>query len=291
MSIVVEQLSKAFGKQKAVDAVNFSIEPGQTCGFLGPNGAGKSTTLKMITGFLQPTSGKVTVHGIDVLNDPLEAKKHIGYLAEHNPLYLDMYVREFLGFIANVHGLKGKKAAADLVIEKTGLEREAHKVIGSLSKGYRQRVGLAQALIHDPEVVILDEPLSGLDPNQLGELREVIRGLGQEKTVIFSSHILQEVEQVSDRILVINNGQLVADSPAGSISSQANNHQSIVEVEFLEAITQEQLQLLNQLGNIQVLNDRHFEISSGDLGLEQRKALFNFATIHHLTLITLKEKE
>jgi len=276
MSIEVKQLSKTFGVQTAVDAVSFTIEPGETCGFLGPNGAGKSTTLKMITGYLQPTAGGVLVNSVNVAEQPLEAKKNIGYLPEHNPLYMDMYVREFLSFVAKVHNLgSGRKAAIDRVIEQTGLGKESHKHISSLSKGYRQRVGLAQALIHDPQVVILDEPLSGLDPNQLGELREVIRDLGKTKTVIFSSHILQEVEQVSDRILVINNGKLVADSPANQLKNKlsANN---VVTFEFAEVLSDTQFQALGELGQLQKLSESSFELSGDD---------------HQLTLITLKEQE
>jgi ABC-2 type transport system ATP-binding protein len=211
MSIEVVGLQKNYGTQKAVNNLSFSIDKGEIVGFLGPNGAGKSTTMKMITGYLTADAGKALVCGIDVTVDPIAVKKKIGYLPETNPLYLDMYVREYLSFIAGVHQIANPTKAIEVVIELTGLTIESKKKIGQLSKGYKQRVGLAAALVHDPEVLILDEPTSGLDPNQIIEIRNVIKSLGKNKTVLFSSHILQEVEAICDRVIIINKGQIVAN--------------------------------------------------------------------------------
>lgn len=212
MSITVQNLTKQYGTQKAVNEISFTVNKGEIVGFLGPNGAGKSTTMKIITGYLQPDGGRVEVCGTDVVKDPLATKKKIGYLPESNPLYYDMYIREYLGFVADVHGIADKKATIEKVIVQVGLTPESSKKIGQLSKGYKQRVGLAAALLHDPEVLILDEPTTGLDPNQIIEIREVIRTLGKNKTVLFSSHILQEVEALCNRVVIINKGNLVADS-------------------------------------------------------------------------------
>ena len=211
MSIDVKGLIKSYGEQKAVNEVSFSVGKGEIVGFLGPNGAGKSTTMKMITGYLEPDSGDISVCGISVKDHPLEIKKKIGYLPEANPLYYDMYIREYLDFIAGIHSVPNPAKKIEDVIDLTGLRPESAKKIGQLSKGYKQRVGLAAALIHNPEVLILDEPTTGLDPNQIIEIREVIRKLGKDKTVLFSSHILQEVEALCDRVIIINKGQLVAD--------------------------------------------------------------------------------
>ena len=211
MSIEVNGLLKSYGEQKAVNEVSFSVGKGEIVGFLGPNGAGKSTTMKMITGYLEPDSGEIRVCGISVKDNPLEIKKKIGYLPEANPLYYDMYIREYLDFIAGLHHINKTAQKIEEVIDLTGLRPESSKKIGQLSKGYKQRVGLAAALIHDPEVLILDEPTTGLDPNQIIEIREVIRRLGKDKTVLFSSHILQEVEALCNRVIIINKGRLVAD--------------------------------------------------------------------------------
>jgi len=210
MSISVASLTKVYGKQKAVDNISFSAEPG-VLGFLGPNGAGKSTTMKILTGFIPQTSGKASVCGFDVETHPLEVKRSIGYLPESNPLYTDMYVRESLAFIANIHQILDPEKRIEEIIQLTGLTPEKHKKIGQLSKGYRQRVGLAQAILHDPQVLILDEPTSGLDPNQLIGIRQLIRDLGKTKTIILSTHIMQEVEAVCDRVVIINKGTIVAD--------------------------------------------------------------------------------
>ncbi len=231
MSIAVKQLTKTYGAQTAVNNISFSVGQGEIVGFLGPNGAGKSTTMKMITGYLVPDSGTIDVMGIDVAAQPLRTKKSIGYLAEANPLYYDMYVKEYLTFIADVHHL-GKQADARIkeVIEITGLTPEYKKQIGALSKGYKQRVGLAAALLHDPGVLILDEPTSGLDPNQIVEIREVIKTLGKNKTVLFSSHILQEVEAICDRVIIINKGALVADAQLSELKQSAGGEEEVILV-------------------------------------------------------------
>jgi len=219
MSIEVVGLQKNYGTQKAVNDISFSIKKGEIVGFLGPNGAGKSTTMKMITGYLRSDAGKALVCGIDVAVDPISVKKKIGYLPEANPLYLEMYVREYLDFIAGAHQLTDKKKAIEDVIVLTGLNVESKKKISELSKGYKQRVGLAAALIHDPEVLILDEPTSGLDPNQIIEIRNVIKAQGKNKTVMFSTHILQEVEAICDRVIIINKGQIVADDTLQNLTA------------------------------------------------------------------------
>ena len=210
MSIRVESLTKVYGKQKAIDGISFSAEPG-VLGFLGPNGAGKSTTMKILTCFIPQTGGKASVCGFDVETESLEVRKHIGYLPESNPLYLDMYVKESLAFIAGIHKMASPQQRIADIIEQTGLGPEQHKKIGQLSKGYRQRVGLAQAILHDPEVLILDEPTSGLDPNQLIGIRQLILDLGKTKTVVLSTHIMQEVEAVCNQVIIINKGNIVAD--------------------------------------------------------------------------------
>ncbi len=225
MSIEVRQLTKLYGPQRAVDDLSFSVKPGEIVGFLGPNGAGKSTTMKIATGYLPPSSGTVLVAGHDVTRDPLAVRRNLGYLAEHNPLYLDLYVKEFLHFIGQIHGLKGTRLRTRVadVIELVGLEVEQKKRVGQLSKGYRQRVGLAQALLHDPVVLILDEPTTGLDPNQLVEIRQVIRTIGREKTVLFSTHIMQEVEALCDRVIILSRGRLVANATLPELRQMGNS--------------------------------------------------------------------
>ena len=217
MSLSVKNITKQYKKQIAVDDISFEIKSGEIVGFLGPNGAGKSTTMKIISCFIPPTKGTVTVCGFDVSNDDLKVKKKVGYLPESNPLYYDMYVIEFLSFIASLHKINNKKERIKEMIEMVGLQNEQHKKIGTLSKGYKQRVGLAQAIIHDPDVLILDEPTSGLDPNQIIEIRELIKNFGKDKTVLLSTHIMQEVESMCDRVIIINEGKLVADDSVESI--------------------------------------------------------------------------
>lgn len=236
MSIEVEHLVKTYGTQRAVADISFRVGSGEIVGFLGPNGAGKSTTMKIITGYLQPDSGSVRVCDIDVLAAPIEAKKQIGYLPEANPLYFDMYVKEYLEFFGKMHGLGSASLRQRIseVIDITGLTPESPKKIGQLSKGYKQRVGLAAALLHDPRVLILDEPTSGLDPNQIIEVREVIRQLGSEKTLLFSSHILQEVEAICDRAIIISKGNIVADAPLANLRAGKNGEQRSLESVFRE---------------------------------------------------------
>ncbi len=221
MSIIVKNVTKVFDTQYALDNVSFEAKKGQIVGFLGPNGAGKTTMMKIITCLIPPTEGDVSVCGLDIWNDSLELRKKIGYLSEANPLYYDMYVREFLQFIAGVHHIKNVKASVDEIIENTGLTPEQHKKIGALSRGYKQRVGIAQALIHKPEVLILDEPTTGLDPNQLIEIRSLIRAYGKDKTVLLSTHIMQEVQAMCDHVVIINKGKLVADTPVSELPNLA----------------------------------------------------------------------
>jgi ABC-2 type transport system ATP-binding protein len=231
MSISVESLTKIYGQQKAVDGISFSASPG-VLGFLGPNGAGKSTTMKILTGYIPQTSGKASVCGFDVETQALEVKRNIGYLPESNPLYQEMYVKESLTFIANIHQIHQPEKRINDIIEQTGLTPEKHKKIGQLSKGYRQRVGLAQAILHDPQVLILDEPTSGLDPNQLIGIRQLIRELGKTKTIILSTHIMQEVEAVCDQVIIINKGKIVANDSLDGLRKR-NNDQSLENI-FIE---------------------------------------------------------
>ncbi|UBM57448.1 ATP-binding cassette domain-containing protein [Marinilongibacter aquaticus] len=229
MSISIQNLTKQYGSQKAVDNLSFEIPKGQIVGFLGPNGAGKSTTMKILTGYLNASSGQAFVNALNVAEEPLAVQGKIGYLPEHNPLYLEMYVKEFLGFVAELYGLKAaecKKRIAE-VIEEVGLEREQHKKIGQLSKGYRQRVGLAQALIHKPDVLILDEPTTGLDPNQLVEIRQLIKNAGKDKTVILSTHIMQEVESICERAIIIHKGKIVADEKIEALKTRGESMEEL----------------------------------------------------------------
>ncbi len=232
MSIHVDNLTKLYGQQKAINSISFSAEPGKILGFLGPNGAGKSTTMKILSGFIPQTSGTAKVAGFDISAQSLDVRKNLGYLPEHNPLYLDMYVKESLGFIADIHQINNKKRRIDEVIDLTGLSSEKHKKIGALSKGYRQRVGLAQAIIHDPEVLILDEPTSGLDPNQIIGIRNLIKELGKTKTIIFSTHIMQEVDAVCDQVIIIDKGRIVADDSLAGLKDK-NKGKSLEEI-FIE---------------------------------------------------------
>lgn len=234
MSVVVKQLAKLYDQQKAVDELSFEAKPGRILGFLGPNGAGKSTTMKMLTGYLQPTAGTIEVCGYNVLSQPLMVKQNIGYLPENTPLYMDMYVKEFLAFVAESYGLKNVKECVADVIKQVGLTQEQHKKIAMLSKGYKQRVGLAQAIIHQPQVLILDEPTSGLDPNQLTDIRALILALGKNKTVIISTHIMQEVDALCDDVIIINNGKLVANA---TMENLKNAHQGKSLEEIFKTLT------------------------------------------------------
>lgn len=261
MSIEIKNVTKEYGLQKALNDVSFTVNKGEILGFLGPNGAGKSTLMKIITCYIPPTAGTVIVDGYDVLEDSLEIRKKVGYLPEHNPLYLDMYVKEYLGFIAGVHKLSRKKEKVSNVVDLVGLGLEQNKKIGELSKGYKQRVGLAQALIHDPNVLILDEPTSGLDPNQLADIREVIKKIGKEKTVMFSSHIMQEVEAICDRIVIINRGNLLVDKDASQIMKDTSNRQ-IVKVEFDKPVSKSELKKIVGVNKVNKLSGNEWEIIS-----------------------------
>jgi len=285
MSIKVSNLLKQYGDQKAVDNISFTINKGEIVGFLGPNGAGKSTTMKMITGYLEPDHGDIEVAGIKVNDHPLETKKKIGYLPEANPLYFEMYVREYLEFIAGVHQVKDPSSAIEKVIILTGLTPEQHKKIGQLSKGYKQRVGLAAALIHDPEVLILDEPTSGLDPNQIIEIREVIRRLGENKTVMFSSHILQEVEALCSRVIIINKGTLVADDQLRNLAiSDASKK---LKVAFRETIEPSGLEGLPAVISAIKKDDDTWVIDTQDPDT-LNKQLMELALLRKLNIVSLQ---
>ncbi len=289
MSIKVEKLTKIYGTQKALDEVSLEINQGEIVGLLGPNGAGKSTLMKIITGYLPASDGKVSVMGMDVVENPLQTKRLIGYLPESNPLYYEMYVREFLAFTAGLFKIKNAKDRIEEVIELTGLGKEAHKKIGALSKGYKQRVGLAQAFIHDPKVLILDEPTSGLDPNQLIEIRNLIRKIGQDKTVLFSSHIMQEVEAICDRILIINNGKLIADSPKNQMQKLWKNKEVIV-VEFKETLSESILKKISEVEKVQALSDHKFKLTV-EAENDLRPKIYEWAKEHNYTLIGMQSME
>lgn len=288
MSITVKNLSKIYGAQKAVNDISFTVNKGEIVGFLGPNGAGKSTTMKIITGFLQADNGVVKVCDIPVQTESLSTKKKIGYLPEANPLYLDMYVREYLSFVANVHGIQNAKAEIEKVITTVGLTIEANKKIGQLSKGYKQRVGLAAALIHNPEVLILDEPTSGLDPNQIVEIREVIKNLGKNKTVLFSSHILQEVEAICDRVIIINKGNIVANDTIANLYA-ANKQQQIVLVEFKEDIDIAEIQIIEQVLQVQKIDTHTIEIETTEVD-KVRTQIFELSLKNNWNIVSLQNK-
>ena len=283
-SIQVRNLSKHFGEQKAVDTISFSIGKGEIVGFLGPNGAGKSTTMKMITGYLQPTSGEISVSGINVLHQPQEVKRKTGYLPESNALYYDMYIKENLFFIADVHHVEYKQKKIEDVIHLTGLTPEKTKKIGQLSKGYKQRVGLAAALLHDPEVLILDEPTSGLDPNQIIEIRQVIKDQGKDKLVLFSSHILQEVEAICDRIIIINKGRIVADDRL--VNLQQTKTTNIVKVGFQDPLEAEWLNRLPAAVTVTKVDARNWVIDTQEPE-QLRKQLQKMAAENNLDIVSL----
>ncbi len=290
MSILAQSITKLYGQQKALDDVSFNIPSGKIVGFLGPNGAGKSTMMKILTCYIPQTAGKAEVCGFDVVENPIDVKRNVGYLPEHNPLYLEMYVKEYLSFCAAMHGLgKQSDKLVKEMVEKTGLGPEQHKIIGALSKGYRQRVGLAQAMIHNPKVLILDEPTSGLDPNQLVDIRILIKNLGKEKTVLLSTHIMQEVEAVCDRVIIINKGKIVADKSIGDIQSTVGNLSVVwaefdreVSVNLLRSIPQVE-RVKNTSGNIWILEGRTTE--------DLRPIIFNFAVDNGLAVLTLQKEE
>ena len=289
MSIETRNISKLFGKQRALDHVNLLVKKGELVGFLGPNGAGKSTMMKIITGYLPADEGEIFVKGNKISSEELEYKKDIGYLPEHNPLYPDLYIKEYLEISAGFYGLKNVKKRVGEMIELTGLGDEQHKKIRSLSKGYRQRVGLAQALIHDPSILILDEPTTGLDPNQLEEIRSLIREISREKTVILSSHIMQEVEAVCNRVIIINKGKIVADGGIAEIKGGSFRSRQIVQVEFLQIPEQKLLLEIEGVRNA-VQNGKIWELEA-DGNKDIRPAIFEFAVKNNLTLLTLQEKQ
>jgi len=291
MSVIVSQLTKTFGNQKAIDNISFEAKKGEIVGFLGPNGAGKSTTMKIATCYTPPTSGTVTVCGEDILTSPIEVRKKIGYLPEHNPLYLDMYVHEYLKFIGNLHGLKGSmlKNRIALMIGMCGLTQEQNKLIGTLSKGYRQRVGLAQALIHDPEVLILDEPTTGLDPNQLVEIRNLIKEVSQDKTVIFSTHVMQEVQALCDRVIVINQGKIVANDPIKELKAE-NNKINKVTVEFAKSMAIEKLRAIEYVNKVNQLSETKYALFS-DKAHDIRATIFELATKESIPLLGMNLEE
>jgi ABC-2 type transport system ATP-binding protein len=288
MSIKVSEVTKLYGDQKALDKVTFEIMPGQIVGLLGPNGAGKSTMMKILTCFIPPTTGKASINELDILENALEVKKLIGYLPENNPLYLEMYVREYLEFVGRVYKLPNLQKRIAEIIELTGLTAEQHKKIEALSKGYRQRVGLAQALIHNPEVFILDEPTSGLDPNQLVEIRNLIKNIGRKKTVMLSTHIMQEVEAICDRVIIIHKGKIVADEIMSNLRNATKDEETIL-VEFNKAIHKKQLAGLPAI-SIEKLDENTWKIRAGK-NTDIRQDLFNLASKHDFNILSLQKQE
>ncbi|MCA6487089.1 MAG: gliding motility-associated ABC transporter ATP-binding subunit GldA [Chitinophagaceae bacterium] len=289
MSIRVEGIQKRYGNQQAVGNVSFELQRGEIVGFLGPNGAGKSTTLKMITGYVQPDAGNIQVEGLSVAEHPLEVRKKIGYLPEANPLYYDMYVREYLQFIAGVHHLPAPEKAINQVIEMTGLTREAHKKCGQLSKGYKQRVGLAAALVHNPPVLILDEPTSGLDPNQIVEIREVIRKQGADKTILFSSHILQEVEAICDRVIILHQGKVVADNRIRQLQQEENSAQ-VLEVQLREEVAEQEWREVPGVQQLIAMGGGRYRISTQDAE-QLSRALMQWTVQKGYTLLSFQREE
>ena len=289
MSIEVKDLVKIYGEQKALDCISFTVGKGEIVGFLGPNGAGKSTTMKILTGYLGQDGGQAIVCGLSVGEQPLATKKKIGYLPESNPLYPDMYVGEYLDFIADIHHLADKKARIEAVITLVGLTPESKKRLGQLSKGYRQRVGLAAALLHEPEVLILDEPTSGLDPNQIIEIRDVIKRLGKDKTILFSSHILQEVEALCDRVIIINKGKLVADSQLSLLRAQNDSSTGMIRVAFRELPESGLLESLDGVQSVSQLSDGQWELQTSSPD-RVKKQLMELALRNNWNIITLQSE-
>ena len=287
MSIKVKKLSKVYGTQKALTEVSFEINKGEIVGFLGPNGAGKSTLMKILTGYIPQTNGGAKICNLDINENSIETRSRIGYLPEHNPLYLDMYVKEYLEFVANIYNVNHKYIVE--MIKKTGLLKEQHKLIGSLSKGFRQRVGLAQALIHNPEVLILDEPTTGLDPNQLIEIRSLIKEVGREKTVLLSTHIMQEVEAICDRVIIINKGQIVANKTIVELQKSKGNRK-LITVEFDKKAEKKELMKIGNVLEARELKGNKYQIFS-DSKFDLRPALFEFAVNNELTVLQMNMEE
>ena len=296
MSLSVREMTKTYGTQVAVNDISFAARPGEIVGFLGPNGAGKSTTMKVATGYLPPTQGTVEVCGHDVVEEPMAVRRRIGYLPEHNPLYLDMYVHEYLRFIGSMYGMKGSHLTTQVreMVALCGLTREQNKKIGSLSKGYRQRVGLAQALVHNPEVLILDEPTTGLDPNQLTEIRHLIKTISQEKTVIFSTHIMQEVQALCDRVVIINRGTIVVDSSLAELQQAPatdTTRSPSVEIAFTQPVDTDLLSLVAGVQRVQSVGDAVYQVISETHKPDIRPVLFRFACQHDYVMIGMKYVE
>ena len=287
MSIKVKKLSKLYGTQKALTEVSFEINKGEIVGFLGPNGAGKSTLMKILSGYIPQTNGDAKICNLDINENSIETRSRIGYLPEHNPLYLDMYVKEYLEFVADIYKVNHKYI--DEMIKKTGLIKEQHKLIGSLSKGYRQRVGLAQALIHNPEVLILDEPTTGLDPNQLIEIRSLIKEVGREKTVLLSTHIMQEVEAICDRVIIINKGQIVANKTIVELQKSKGNRK-LITVEFDKKAEKKELMKIGNVLEARELKGNKYQIFS-DSKFDLRPTLFEFAVNNELTVLQMNMEE
>ncbi len=291
MTVKVQGLTKIYGEQKAVDDISFQVGEGTILGFLGPNGAGKSTTMKMLTGYIPPTKGTASIHGFDIITQSLDARKLIGYLPENNPLYYDMYVKEYLHFVGTAYKLPTKNLAERIaeMIEMTGLQAEQHKKIGQLSKGYKQRVGLAQAIIHDPKILILDEPTSGLDPNQLADIRRLIKELGKNKTILFSTHIMQEVEAVCDRVIIINKGKIVADEGLHEIKSHGQETK-IVRVKFDTQVEIAKLASLPSIVSIvpSSADDKELKIVAKDIK-QAKNELMQFAINSGVVIVSLRD--
>lgn len=288
MSISVKHLTKYYGDQAAVDNISFEAKNGEILGFLGPNGAGKSTTMKIITGFIPASEGVVEVCGHNIIEHPMKVRQLVGYLPEHNPLYLDMYVKEYLDFVGKVYKIENRKGRIEEMIEMVGLQREQHKQIGALSKGYRQRVGLAQAMIHNPAVLILDEPTSGLDPNQLEDIRALIKKIGKEKTVMLSTHIMQEVEAVCDRVIIIKNGVLVANESASTL--QQSSETQVVYVEFEGSVSRNQLAKITTIRKVEEVGTNSFLLEA-NLDNDIRKVIAQYAKEKDLLILTLRKEE
>lgn len=288
MSIKVDQVTKYYGAQTALDQVSFQVASGEVVGFLGPNGAGKSTMMKIITCFIQASSGNVEVCGFDVDKKSFDVRKRIGYLPENNPLYLDMYVKEYLDFVARIHKIKNRKAKIDEMIEKVGLTKEQKKKIGALSKGYRQRVGLAQAIIHDPEVLILDEPTSGLDPNQLVDIRSLIQEIGKTKTVMLSTHIMQEVEAICNRAIIINEGKIVKDDSIKNIQTGSTEKQ-VIFVEVNKELTKSYLRKIEGVQNVRSISDTEW-LLEGSANDDMRPKIVKTFTSDDIDILTIRKE-
>lgn len=292
MSIKIKNVSKYYGDQAAVKDISFDIAEGEVVGFLGPNGAGKSTTMKILTCFIPPTKGTASVCGYDVMEASMEVRRHVGYLPEHNPLYVDMYVKEFLHFVAGIHQISKVRKRVDEMIEMVGLGQEQHKQIGALSKGYRQRVGLAQAMIHDPKVLILDEPTSGLDPNQLVEIRKLIKNIGASKTVMLSTHIMQEVEAICSRVMIINKGEIVADDSTAALSSQMSLGTSVVVMELDGEAEQSAIASVEGVIKVVKLDAHRWQIEAdGAVAIRKNLAAWAQANGHLILAMQLTEQK